>query len=108
MHASARAPSHRRGRPAKAARRITLGLVALRAFPVLNAKNVEAVAAFYVLLRFEEHFRLAGRGRGQYGCGAARCRRLPHASAGCMAWGELVGFVADPEGNIVSLAAPAT
>jgi lactoylglutathione lyase len=32
--------------------------MALRAFPVLYAKDVEAVAGFYVRLGFEEHFRL--------------------------------------------------
>ena len=32
----------------------------LRAFPVLYAKDVEAVAAFYVRLGFEEHARLPG------------------------------------------------
>jgi len=30
----------------------------LRAFPVLYAKDVEGVARFYMLLGFEEHFRL--------------------------------------------------
>jgi lactoylglutathione lyase len=30
----------------------------LRAFPVLYAKDVASVAAFYVRLGFEEHFRL--------------------------------------------------
>ncbi|MGI8728702.1 MAG: hypothetical protein ACR2LK_01655 [Solirubrobacteraceae bacterium] len=34
--------------------------MALRAFPVLYAKDVETVAAFYVGLGFEEHFRLPG------------------------------------------------
>lgn len=33
--------------------------MALRAFPVLYAKDVESVAGFYVRLGFEEHFRLA-------------------------------------------------
>jgi lactoylglutathione lyase len=32
----------------------------LRAFPVLYAKDVEAVAAFYTRLGFEEHFRMPG------------------------------------------------
>jgi hypothetical protein len=33
----------------------------LRAFPVLYAKDVEGVAAFYVRLGFEEHFRMPGQ-----------------------------------------------
>jgi lactoylglutathione lyase len=33
--------------------------VPLRAFPVLYAADVETVAAFYVTLGFEEHFRMA-------------------------------------------------
>jgi lactoylglutathione lyase len=35
--------------------------MALRAFPVLYAKDVEAVAAFYVHLGFQEHFRMPGQ-----------------------------------------------
>ena len=35
-----------------------------RAFPVLYAKDVERVAAFYVQLGFEEHARLPGAGGG--------------------------------------------
>jgi lactoylglutathione lyase len=39
----------------------------LRAFPVLYAKDVERVAAFYAELGFEEHFRLPGEdGRAGY------------------------------------------
>lgn len=34
--------------------------MALRAFPVLYAQDVELVAGFYARLGFEEHFRLAG------------------------------------------------
>lgn len=34
--------------------------MALRAFPVLYANEVERVAAFYVRLGFEEHFRMPG------------------------------------------------
>jgi lactoylglutathione lyase len=33
----------------------------LRAFPVLYAQDVERVAAFYVRLGFEEHFRMPGQ-----------------------------------------------
>lgn len=33
--------------------------MALRAFPVLYAKDVESVAGFYARLGFEEHFRLS-------------------------------------------------
>jgi lactoylglutathione lyase len=35
--------------------------MALRAFPVLYAKDVEAVAAFYVRLGFREHVRMPGQ-----------------------------------------------
>jgi hypothetical protein len=48
---------------------------------VLYAKDVEAVAAFYIRLGFRETARLPGP------------------------WGERVAFVTDPEGNVVSLAA---
>src|ERR671933_763939 len=34
--------------------------MALRAFPVLYAKDVERVAGFYATLGFEEHFRMPG------------------------------------------------
>jgi lactoylglutathione lyase len=34
--------------------------MALRAFPVLYAKDVETVAAFYVRLGFQEHIRMPG------------------------------------------------
>jgi len=40
--------------------------VALRAFPVLYARDVELVAGFYAALGFEEHFRMA-REDGQAG-----------------------------------------
>ena len=126
--------------------------MALRAFPVLYAKDVEAVAAFYRRLGFEEHFRLAqpdgtpgfvGLRRDQAELGVTT-EESPRALAGVepgpgprhelfvyvedvdataaelreagatvvrepadMPWGERVGFVADPEGNLVSLAAPA-
>src|SRR3954463_11110330 len=125
-------------------------LVALRAFPVLYAKDVEVVAAFYGRLGFEEQFRLAGPDGG---AGFIALRRdaselavttedsprilagvapgpgprhelfvyvidvdaTVHALTGAgatvlrepadMPWGERVAFVADPEGNVVSLAA---
>jgi lactoylglutathione lyase len=35
--------------------------MSLRAFPVLHARGVEAVAAFYVRLGFEEHVRIPGQ-----------------------------------------------
>ena len=35
--------------------------MALRAFPVLYAKDVETVAAFYVRLGFQEHIRMPAR-----------------------------------------------
>ncbi len=127
--------------------------VALRAFPVIYAKDVEAVAAFYVRLGFEEQVRMPGedgtigfialrRGASELGVttedsprvlagvepgpgprhelfvyvedvdgtvsalrdAGARVLREPAD----MPWGERVGFVADPEGNLVSLAASGT
>jgi lactoylglutathione lyase len=126
--------------------------VSLRAFPVIYAKDVEAVAAFYTRLGFEEHFGLAqpdgtpgfvGLRRDQAEL-AVTTEASPRTLAGVepgpgprgelfvyvedvdatiadlraagaaivrepadMPWGERVGFVADPEGNLVSLAAPA-
>ena len=124
--------------------------MALRAFPVVYAKDVEAVAAFYGRLGFEEFFRLPSEdGRAGYIAlrrDAAELavtteespRRLagvepgpgprhelfvyvedPDATVAAlrragatvlrepadMPWGERIGFVADPEGNLVSLAA---
>jgi hypothetical protein len=35
-------------------------MTGLRAFPVLHARDVEPVAAFYARLGFGEHFRLPG------------------------------------------------
>jgi lactoylglutathione lyase len=127
--------------------------VALRAFPVIYAKDVGAVAAFYVRLGFEEHVRMPGQD-GTVGFVALRrdaaelavtTEDSPRMLAGVepgpgprhelfvyvddvdatvsalrdagvrvvrepvdMPWGERVGFVADPEGNLVSLAASAT
>jgi lactoylglutathione lyase len=125
--------------------------VTLRAFPVLYAKDVEGVAAFYVRLGFREHFRLpAPDGSAGY-VGLRRdaselavtTEDSPRMLAGVepgpgprhelfvyvedvdrtvaelrsagtavlrepadMPWGERVAFVADPEGNVVSLSAP--
>jgi lactoylglutathione lyase len=123
--------------------------MALRAFPVLYAKDVERVAAFYARLGFEEHFRLpdatgaAGfialhRGHAEL---AVTTEASPRMLAGVepgpgprhelfvyvedvdatfaalgaaalrepadMPWGERIAFVADPEGNVVTLAMPA-
>ena len=127
--------------------------MALRAFPVLYARDVEAVAAFYERLGFTEQARLPGPDGG---AGFISLRRdaaemavttedSPRMLAGVepgpgprhelfvyvddvdatvaalrergervvrepvdMPWGERVAFVADPEGNLVSLAsAPA-
>ena len=126
--------------------------MALRAFPVLYARDVGAVAAFYARLGFEERFRLAGED-GQAGYIALRrdgaelavtTEDSPRTLAGVepgpgprhelfvyvddvdvtvsslraagvrvvrepadMPWGERVGFVSDPEGNLVSLATAA-
>jgi lactoylglutathione lyase len=121
-----------------------------RAFPVLYAKDVEAVAGFYVRLGFEEHFRMpaADGSAGYIGLRrdtaelAVTVEDSPRMLAGVepgdgprhelfvyvddvdgtvadlrtsgapvlrdptdMPWGERVAFVADPEGNVVSLAA---
>jgi lactoylglutathione lyase len=127
--------------------------VALRAFPVIYAKDVGAVAAFYARLGFEEQVRMPGQD-GTVGFVALRrdaaelavtTEDSPRMLAGVepgpgprhelfvyvddvdvtvsalrdagvrvvrepvdMPWGERVGFVADPEGNLVSLAASAT
>jgi lactoylglutathione lyase len=123
---------------------------ALRAFPVLYAKDVERVAAFYATLGFEEHFRLPGPDGAPGFIGLRRdaaelavvTEDSPRMLAGVepgpgprhelfvyvddvdataaqvpanggsvlrepadMPWGERVGFVSDPEGNVVSLAA---
>ncbi|MBA2514649.1 MAG: VOC family protein [Solirubrobacterales bacterium] len=122
----------------------------MRAFPVLYAKDVEGVAAFYVRLGFVEHARLPGQDGSAGFIGLARdgvelgvtIEESPRLLAGVepgpgprhelfvyvegvdeaiaalresgtpvvsepadMPWGERVGFVADPEGNLVSLAA---
>jgi lactoylglutathione lyase len=121
----------------------------LRAFPVVYARDVEAVAAFYARLGFEEHVRLPGQDGGVGFVGLRRgaaelavtTEDSPRVLAGVepgpgprhelfvyvadvdaavaelrdsgarivrepadMPWGERVGFVADPEGNLVSLA----
>jgi lactoylglutathione lyase len=128
--------------------------VALRAFPVLYARDVAAVAAFYERVGFAEHARLpnadgsvgfVGLRRGGAEL-AVTTEDSPRMLAGVepgpgprhelfvyvedvdatvaslreagvrvvrepvdMPWGERVGFVADPEGNLVSLAtAPST
>jgi lactoylglutathione lyase len=127
--------------------------VPLRAFPVIWARDVEAAAAFYVRVGFEEHVRLPGPEGATGFIGLRRkaaelavtTERSPRVLAGVepgpgprhelfvyvddvdgtvaalraagaavvrepvdMPWGERVGFVTDPEGNLVSLAAAAT
>jgi len=124
----------------------------LRAFPVLYARDVEGVAAFYVELGFEEHSRLPGEDGSAGFIGLRRdaaelavtTEESPRTLAGVepgpgprhelfvyvedvdetaarlrdagatvlrepadMPWGERLAFVADPEGNVVSLAAAA-
>ena len=120
----------------------------LRAFPVLHAEDVEAVAAFYGRLGFCEHVRLPspdGRpgyigltrdgaelavthvdsprvlagvqpGPGPRGelfvyvddldgaVDALRDTATVHREPADMPWGERLAFLADPEGNLVSLA----
>ena len=123
----------------------------MRAFPVLYAKDVERVAAFYVQLGFVEHSRLPGPDGVAGFIGLRRdgaelgvtTEDSPRMLAGVepgpgprhelfvyvedvdesiramrewgasvvrgpadMPWGERVGFLADPEGNLVSVAAP--
>jgi lactoylglutathione lyase len=123
--------------------------VALRAFPVLYAKDVEAVAAFYEVLGFAAHVRMPAPDGATGFVGLRRdgaelaitTEQSPRMLAGVepgpgprhelfvyvedvdatvaalradgarvvrepadMPWGERVGFVADPEGNLVSLA----
>ncbi|MGI8429107.1 MAG: VOC family protein [Solirubrobacteraceae bacterium] len=123
--------------------------VALRAFPVLYAKDVARVAEFYARLGFEEHVRMPGADGEPGFVGLARDgaelavtsedspRMLADVEPGPgprhelfvyvedvdgtvtalraagatvvrepvdMPWGERVGFVSDPEGNLVSLA----
>jgi lactoylglutathione lyase len=124
--------------------------VGLRAFPVLYAKDVEAVAAFYRVLGFEERARIPAADGSPGFIGLRRddaelavttedsprmlagvepgtgprhelfvyvedlqttIAKLRHAEAAVlrepttMPWGERIAFVADPEGNIVALAA---
>jgi lactoylglutathione lyase len=120
----------------------------LRAFPVLHADDVEAVAAFYGRLGFSEDVRLHGpdgrvgyvglsRGSAELAVttidsprtlagvepspgprgelfvyvddldatvDALRGRATIHREAADMPWGERIAFLADPEGNLVTLA----
>jgi lactoylglutathione lyase len=124
--------------------------VALRAFPVIYARDVEAVAAFYGRLGFQEGFRMPSED-GSAGFILLRrdgaelgvtTEESPRTLAGVqpgpgprhelfvyvddvdgavvalldagttivrepadMFWGERLAYVADPEGNIVVLAA---
>ena len=140
---------HRCCRPGGAVHWLTM---ALRAFPVIYARDVEAVAAFYVRLGFQEQMRLPSPD-GSVGFMSLRrdeaelavtTEDSPRMLAGVepgpgprhelfvyvedadqavaalsdaggrvlrepadMPWGERVGFVADPEGNVVSVATAA-
>jgi lactoylglutathione lyase len=119
----------------------------VRAFPVLYAKDVEAVAAFYARLGFQEHVRMPGPDGSPGFIGLRRdgaelavtTEDSPRMLAGVepgpgprhelfvyvadvdaavsdlgggsvlrppadMPWGERVAYVADPEGNVVTLA----
>jgi lactoylglutathione lyase len=121
----------------------------MRAFPVIYAKDVEAVAAFYTRLGFDERVRLDSPDGAAGFIGLERdgaevaitTEDSPRLLAGVepgpgprhelfvyvedvdgttatlrdagtaivrepadMPWGERVGWVADPEGNLVSLA----
>jgi lactoylglutathione lyase len=123
--------------------------MARRAFPVLYAKDVAAVAGFYARLGFREHVRMPAPDGSPGYVGMARdgaelavtSEDSPRTLAGIepgpgprhelfvyvddvdasvaelreagatvirepvdMPWGERVAFVADPEGNMVSLA----
>jgi lactoylglutathione lyase len=123
--------------------------MALRAFPVIYAKDVLAVAAFYARLGFAEHVRVPGADGAIGFVGLRRdgaelavtTEDSPRVLAGVepgpgprhelfvyvddvdatvaqlreagatvlrepadMPWGERLGFVCDPEGNVVSLA----
>jgi lactoylglutathione lyase len=97
--------------------------VPLRAFPVIYARDVEAVAAFYLRLGFEEDSprMLAGVEPGpgprhelfvyvaDVDATVAALREAGSsifAEPADMLWGERLAYVADPEGNIVALAAP--
>jgi lactoylglutathione lyase len=120
-----------------------------RAFPVLYAKDVDAVAGFYARLGFREHVRMPSPDGSVGYVGLARdgaelaitSEESPRTLAGVepgpgprhelfvyvedvdatveelrdagatvlrepadMPWGERIAFVADPEGNVVSLA----
>jgi lactoylglutathione lyase len=126
--------------------------VPLRAFPVIYAREVEAVAAFYVRLGFEQQVRVPTPDGAAGFVGLRRAgaelgvttEDSPRMLAGVepgpgprhelfvyvddvdgvvaalreggvtvvrepvdMPWGERVAFVADPEGNLVSLATSA-
>ncbi len=130
----------------------TTAHVVTRAFPVIYARDVERLAAFYIRLGFQENVRLPSPDGTAGYIGLRRdaaelaitTEASPRMLAGVepgpgprhelfvyvddvdgtigelerdgetvvqaardMPWGERVGFVADPEGNMVSLAAPA-
>jgi lactoylglutathione lyase len=123
----------------------------MRAFPVIYARDVETVAAFYARLGFQERSRVPGQDGSAGFIGLERdgvelaitTEDSPRALAGIepgpgprhelfvyvedpdatveqlraagtrvvrepqdMFWGERLAYVADPEGNLVVLAAP--
>lgn len=131
---------------------MTVTLARMRAFPVIYAKDVEGVAAFYLRLGFEVGVRMPSPDGSTGFIGLRRdeaelaiaTEESPRTVAGVepgpgprhelfvyvedvdgtvavlrdagarvlrepadMPWGERVGFVLDPEGNVVSLAAAA-
>jgi predicted enzyme related to lactoylglutathione lyase len=79
--------------------------MALRAFPVLYAGDVEAVAAFYAELG--ELFVYVD----DVDATVEKIRRATEVTVlrepADMPWGERLAFVGDPEGNVVALAMPA-
>ena len=87
----------------------------MRAFPVLYAKDVEALAAFYVALGFEEHVRMPGPDGSAGFIGLRRDtaelaittedspRMLAGVEPGPGPRGELFVYVADVDATVAGL-----